>query len=121
MFRGSGWLLFQAQFGFLKAPVPFEGGIGLLGIDGVKDEQEVAFRTGRDINEVGDAAFRSLAGRTPALAHVLQALADALARVGLSCNIQQPLIGFGVLHNGGGLALYGQNVFRDVERRSAPI
>src|ERR1051325_10573869 len=82
----------------------------------------------------------------PALSHILQALADTLARVGLRGNIQQSLISFGILHNGSGLALYGQydgtlallelfhelagaaserrqrlDVFRDVEHKPASI
>src|SRR5262245_5730196 len=61
-FRTAVWLLFETQDGFLKAPVPFEGGVGVLCIDGVKDERKIALRAGRDVNEVGHAAFRILRG-----------------------------------------------------------
>src|SRR5262245_39200586 len=63
-FRTAVRLVFEAQDGFLKASIPFEGGVGLLGVDRVKDERKVALRAERDINEVGHAAF-GIPRRTP--------------------------------------------------------
>src|SRR5450755_2903245 len=44
-----------------------------------------------------------------ALFCVLQPLTDALVGVGLGSNVEQALIGFGVLHDGRSLSLYGQH------------
>jgi hypothetical protein len=40
---------------------------------------------------------------------ILQALPDTFLYVGARCNVEQSLIGFGVLHNGRSLALHGKH------------
>ena len=40
---------------------------------------------------------------------LLQSLADAFASVGAGCDIEQPLISSGILHNGFGLAFHCEN------------
>jgi len=54
--------------------------------------------------------FEKLARRAnPALFRVLQALADALFRVGSGGNIKQSLIGLRVLHDSCSLPLHGEH------------
>src|SRR5688572_4418289 len=63
-FRTAVRPLFEAEDSFLKAPVPFESSVGMFGVNGIKDEHQIAFRARRNVNEVGHAAFR-IPRRTP--------------------------------------------------------
>jgi hypothetical protein len=45
----------------------------------------------------------------PATYNVVKTLPDALGHAGLGRQIEQLLIGFGVLHHGGGFSIHGQN------------
>jgi hypothetical protein len=51
----------------------------------------------------------SRAGRTRPFFHIFEALADKFRNVGLRRYIQQPLIGFGILHDRFGLSVDGKN------------
>jgi hypothetical protein len=44
----------------------------------------------------------------PTLSHILKALADTFFRVSLGGNVQQPLVGLGILHDSSGLSFHGQ-------------
>jgi hypothetical protein len=45
----------------------------------------------------------------PAAGNVLKSLLDALGRTGLGRQIEQTLVGLGVLQHGGGFSVHGQN------------
>ena len=45
----------------------------------------------------------------PALFRVLQALTDTFSRISSGGDVKQPLIGFGVLHNGRGLPFHREH------------
>jgi len=45
----------------------------------------------------------------PAFPNIPQSLVDTFRRIGLSGGIEEPLIGFGILHNGRGFSVHRQH------------
>src|SRR5271168_988925 len=66
-------------------------------------------------------------GACAAFADVFQSLANSFARVGCRCDVEQPLVGFCILDNGGGFALHCEDyralapleLFEEVRRAAA--
>lgn len=56
--RAPVWMLFDAEDGLFKAPVPFEGGVGVLGVDFFEERRKIALRTGTEVNVVCHAGLR---------------------------------------------------------------
>jgi len=57
-YRAPVRMLFQAEDGLAEAPVPFQGGVGVLGVDFGKEKGKVALRSGSEVNDVYHAGFR---------------------------------------------------------------
>src|SRR5260370_20830770 len=49
----------EAKYRLLETPVPFQGCIGILGVDFSEQVDKVAFGAGSDVNEICHARLRS--------------------------------------------------------------
>src|SRR5713226_254804 len=103
-------MVLQTENSFLETPVRFQGCIGMSCVDFSVQVGKVALSAGSDVNEVCHARLRNRR-KTPSPAGPFlfsrpPGLTDAFLHMDVGGNVDQVLVGFGILHDSRCLSLH---------------
>ena len=109
--RGASvWMVLQTENGLFETPVPFQRCIGMCGVDFSVQVGKVALSAEVILTRYAMLGFEIVEKlpRRPDLSffRVLQPLTDAFLHIGVGGNVEQALVGFGILHDSRCLSLH---------------